>query len=125
LRIVEQDDVARARDPEERGGVGGLGFLVRLTLVGGQAVTVRIDAVQQRVELLGHGEELGRALDHDPASVDPGAPVVRDQGVEQLRAPPPRAVEFTFQTTRPRSRAAARVIAWSNSFQTSGSSGGR
>ena len=73
---------------DERGKL--LGVLVGdgrvdLTLARTKLATVTWLAVEEVVEALGDGEELGRALDRHPAHVEPGTARVGREGAQHLR----------------------------------------
>jgi hypothetical protein len=116
LRIVQDHDIRRTHEPGQLDRIGGQGPLVARVLVGAERTAVSIDAVQVVVQALGDHEEVAVAGDHHPARVDAAATGVAEQGRSSSTTPPPLAVEFTFQITRPRSLPAARWMSASSSL---------
>jgi hypothetical protein len=82
---VDDHDVTRAYALAQRRPVVGQHLLVDRASGVVERATVAGGAVQSVVDALSDGEELRRALDHDPADVDPGPAGVGDQRLEQLR----------------------------------------
>ena len=77
-----------------------LGVCCAVTLVYGplgvaQRTTVAVVSVKPVVEALGDAEELGIAVDHQPARIDPAPTRVADQRTQHLRDPAsaPRRVD--------------------------------
>ena len=84
LRIVQQHDVRGANALGHQLGVGGAAALVDGALGLAQRSAVAIVSVQPVVQALCDAEELGVALDHDPARIDPTAARVADQRAQHL-----------------------------------------
>jgi hypothetical protein len=70
LGVVEDHHVARPHDLHQPGRIRRPSALEHGPLVAAQRAAVTGGPVQPVVQPLGHGEELGVALDHQPASVD-------------------------------------------------------
>ena len=84
LRVVDDHDVAGAHVAGEPREVLGEHRLVDAAGLLVERAAVALGAVQAVVDALGDGEELGRALDDDPARVDPGAARIADERAQQL-----------------------------------------
>jgi len=82
--VVEDDDIARAHPRREHGGVVGDHTLIDRARSVVERTAVAERAMQAVVDALGDVEELGRAIDDDPARVDPGAARVGDKRAQQL-----------------------------------------
>ena len=81
LWVVEDDHVAATHSRRERGGVAGGDVLVVTTFSGAEPPAVTGRAVQEVVDALGDGEELGIAPKDGPPHVDTD---VRGVGEEHL-----------------------------------------
>src|SRR3954453_21425521 len=84
LRIVNDHHVPFTAPPGELLHVLGKGSFVYATSLVVERATVAERPVEAIVETLGDGEELWRAVDHDPASIHARAARVRDQRAQQL-----------------------------------------
>src|SRR5437660_6696592 len=104
LRVMEDGDVTGTDDLSESSRVARGGLLILAPVLLGQLRAIRVDSVQQRMDLFGHVEKVGRAFDHNPPLVDAGVPVIRDQGRQQLghAAPARRRVHVPQHATAQR-----------------------
>ena len=73
---MQQNDITRPDERQHLVGVSPQRPLVVLALLVTERAAVAGRAVKAVVDPLGDGEELGIALDHQPARIDPGAACV-------------------------------------------------
>jgi hypothetical protein len=82
---VEDHDVARSHDLRQPGRVRRPPALEHGTLVDAQRAAVTGGPVKPVVQPLGHGEEFGVTVDHQPASINARAAGVGQEDSEHLR----------------------------------------